>query len=129
MRLQSSFMKSISILGSTGSIGQSTLSVVDSLKDRFVVAGLAAGRDIDRLAEQVARYRPQLVSVANESDLPSLKERLREAGVSHLPEFVCGDAGLVAVATMDGVEIVVSATVGAVGFLPTYRALLMGRRV
>jgi len=129
MRLQSSFMTSISILGSTGSIGQSTLSVVDSLKDRFVVAGIAAGRDLDRLAEQVARYRPLLVSVANESDLPVLKDKLRGAGVSRLPEIVCGVEGLVAVATMDGVEIVVSATVGAVGFLPTYRALLMGRRV
>ena len=122
-------MKSISILGSTGSIGQSTLSVVDSLKDRFVVAGIAAGRDIARLAEQVARYQPQLVSVANEEDLPALKERLRELGVVRLPEFACGDEGLVAVATMDGVEVVVSATVGAVGFLPTYRALRMGRRV
>ena len=129
MRLQSSLMKSISILGSTGSIGQSTLSVVDSLKDRFVVAGIAAGRDIGRLAEQVARYRPRLVSVANETDLPVLKDKLREAGVSRLPEFVCGDAGLVAVATMDGVDAVVSATVGAVGFMPTYRALQMGRRV
>ncbi|HKP14011.1 MAG TPA: 1-deoxy-D-xylulose-5-phosphate reductoisomerase, partial [Blastocatellia bacterium] len=113
----------------TGSIGQSTLSVVDSLKDRFVVAGIAAGRDIARLAEQVARYQPQLVSVANEEDLPALKERLRELGVVRLPEFACGDEGLVAVATMGGVEVVVSATVGAVGFLPTYRALRMGRRV
>jgi 1-deoxy-D-xylulose-5-phosphate reductoisomerase len=122
-------MKSISILGSTGSIGQSTLSVVDALKDRFVVAGIAAGRDVGRLAEQVARYRPQLVSVAKESDLPGLKEKLRAAGLGELPEFVCGEAGLVAVATMADVDIVVSATVGAVGFLPTYRALLMGRRV
>jgi 1-deoxy-D-xylulose-5-phosphate reductoisomerase len=122
-------MKSISILGSTGSIGQSTLSVIDSLKDHFVVAGIAAGRDLDRLAEQVARYRPLLVSVANESDLPVLKDKLRAAGVSRLPEMVCGVEGLVAVATMDGVEIVVSATVGAVGFLPTYRALSLGRRV
>lgn len=129
MRLQLSFMKSISILGSTGSIGQSTLSVVDSLKDRFVVAGMAAGRDINRLAGQVARYRPQLVSVSSEADLPVLKEKLRAAGVDSLPEFAWGEQGLVDVATMDGVEVVVSATVGAVGFLPTYRALLMGRRV
>ena len=122
-------MKSLSILGSTGSIGQSTLSVVDALKERFVVAGIAAGRDIERLAEQVARYRPRLVSAANEADLPLLKEKLRAAGVRELPEFACGEAGLVAVATMDGVDTVVSATVGAVGFLPTYRALEMGRRV
>ncbi|MFL6275120.1 MAG: 1-deoxy-D-xylulose-5-phosphate reductoisomerase [Blastocatellia bacterium] len=122
-------MKSISILGSTGSIGQSTLSVIDALGDRFVVAGIAAGRDIDRLAEQVARYRPRLVSVANEADLPVLKEKLRAAGVRELPELACGEDGLVAVATMDGVDVVVSATVGAVGFMPTYRALEMGRRV
>jgi 1-deoxy-D-xylulose-5-phosphate reductoisomerase len=122
-------MKSLSILGSTGSIGQSTLSVVDALKERFVVAGIAAGRDIERLAEQVVRYKPRLVSAANEADLPVLKEKLRAAGVRELPEFACGEAGLVAVATMDGVDTVVSATVGAVGFLPTYRALEMGRRV
>jgi len=122
-------MKSISILGSTGSIGQSTLSVIDALGDRFVVAGIAAGRDLDRLAEQVARYRPRLVSVANEADLPALKEKLRAAGVRELPELACGENGLVAVATMEGVEVVVSATVGAVGFLPTYRALELGRRV
>ncbi len=129
MPLQSSFMKSISILGSTGSIGQSTLSVVDSLKDHFVVAGIAAGRDLDRLAAQVSRYRPQLVSVASPADLPVLKDKLRAAGISRLPELLCGEEGLVAVATLDGVECVVSATVGAVGFLPTYRALLTGRRV
>src|ERR1041384_4375517 len=106
-------MKSISILGSTGSIGQNTLSVVDSLGDRFVVAGIAGGRKVARLAKQVARYRPQLVSVANEKDLPALKKRLRELGVSRLPEFASGSEGLVAVATMSGVDIVVSATVGA----------------
>src|SRR5437868_2590708 len=100
-------MKSISILGSTGSIGQSTLSVIDSLRDRFVVAGLAAGRDLDRLAEQVARYRPRLVSVANESDLPVLKEKLRAASLNELPELAYGEQGLVAIATMDDVEIVV----------------------
>jgi len=122
-------MKTISILGSTGSIGQSTLSVVDSLSDKFVVAGLAAGRDLEGLARQVARYRPRLVSVANESDVSAFKERLRAHGVDNLPEIMFGQEGLVAVACMDGVDTVVSATVGAVGFLPTYKALAMGRRV
>ena len=122
-------MKSISILGSTGSIGQSTLSVVEGLGDRFVVAGLAAGRDLERLTSQVAAFRPRLVSVNSEADLPALRERLRAAGVRELPELVCGEEGLVSVATMEGVDIVVSATVGAVGFLPTYRALTLGRRV
>jgi 1-deoxy-D-xylulose-5-phosphate reductoisomerase len=122
-------MKSISILGSTGSIGQSTLSVIDALGDQFTVSALAAGRDINKLAEQIARYRPQLVSVANEGDIPTLKASLRERDVTRLPEIMHGEAGLVAVACMDSAEIVVSATVGAVGFVPTYRALELGRRV
>ncbi|HXI88645.1 MAG TPA: 1-deoxy-D-xylulose-5-phosphate reductoisomerase [Blastocatellia bacterium] len=122
-------MKSVSILGSTGSIGLSTLSVVDSLQDRFVVAGLAAGRDLEGLARQAARYRPRLVSIADERDIPALKENLRALGVDRLPEIAFGGEGLIAVACMDGVDTVVSATVGAVGFLPTYKALAMGRRV
>jgi 1-deoxy-D-xylulose-5-phosphate reductoisomerase len=122
-------MKTISILGSTGSIGQSTLSVVDSLSDKFVVAGLAAGRDLEGLARQAARYRPRLVSVANESDVTAFKQGLRAHGVDKLPEIMFGQEGLVAVACMDGVDTVVSATVGAVGFLPTYKALALGRRV
>lgn len=122
-------MKSVSILGSTGSIGLSTLSVVDSLSDKFLVAGLAAGRDLEGLAKQVARYNPRLVSVADEPDIPSLKEKLRDLGVDKLPEISFGQEGLVAVACLDGVDTVVSATVGAVGFLPTYQALTLGRRV
>jgi 1-deoxy-D-xylulose-5-phosphate reductoisomerase len=122
-------MKSVSILGSTGSIGLSTLSVVDSLPDKFVVAGLAAGRDVEGLARQVASYRPRLVSVADEREIPALKEKLRALGVDRLPEIAFGGEGLIAVACMDGVDTVVSATVGAVGFLPTYKALTMGRRV
>jgi 1-deoxy-D-xylulose-5-phosphate reductoisomerase len=122
-------MRIVSILGSTGSIGLSTLSVIDSLQDKFVVAGLAAGRDLKGLASQVARHRPRLVSIADERDVPALKENLRAAGVIKLPEIVVGEEGLVAVACMDGVDTVVSATVGAVGFLPTYKALALGRRV
>lgn len=122
-------MKTISILGSTGSIGRSTLSVVDSLSDKFMISGLAAGRDLEGLARQVARYRPRLVSVANESDVTAFKEELRARGVDSFPEILFGEEGLVAVACMDGVDTVISATVGAVGFLPTYRALALGRRV
>ena len=122
-------MKSVSILGSTGSIGQSTLSVIDSHPDKFYVAALAAGRDLDGLARQVARVRPTFVSVASEGDIPALKEKLRAGGVEHLPEIAFGAQGLVQAACADGIDIVVSATVGAVGFLPTYRALSMGRRV
>lgn len=122
-------MISISILGSTGSIGQSTLSVVESLSDKFLVSGLAAGRDLEGLTRQVTRFRPRLVSVADEQDVSLLKARLRAAGVDPLPEIAFGEEGLVAVASLEGVDTVVSATVGAVGFLPTYKALLLGRRV
>ena len=121
-------MKKVSILGSTGSIGQSTLSVVRSLGDRFSVSALAAGRDLDSLVTQILRFKPQLVSVANESDVPVLRARLRAASVK-MPEMAWGDEGLVAVACIEDSDIVVSATVGAVGFLPTYKALSLGRRV
>ncbi|HVF90745.1 MAG TPA: 1-deoxy-D-xylulose-5-phosphate reductoisomerase [Blastocatellia bacterium] len=122
-------MKSVSILGSTGSIGQNTLSVIDSHSDKFHVAALAAGRDLDGLARQAARVRPSLVSVANETDIPLLIGKLRAEGVEVLPEIAWGEEGLVQVACCEGVDIVVSATVGAVGFVPTYRALSLGRRV
>jgi 1-deoxy-D-xylulose-5-phosphate reductoisomerase len=122
-------MKSVSILGSTGSIGRSTLSVIESLGDAFAVSALAAGRDLDGLVEQVVKFRPLLVSISSCHDVPVLRERLRHAGADPLPEILCGAEGLVAAAICDGVDIVVSGTVGAVGFLPTYRALLMGRRV
>ena len=122
-------MKNISILGSTGSIGQSTLSVVDSLKDQFRVVALAAGKSVDELVKQVLRYRPQLVSVSQPGDLDLMREQLRAAGVKELPELMSGEEGLLAVACFDNAEVVISATVGAVGFLPTYEALRLGRRV
>lgn len=122
-------MKSVALLGSTGSIGLSTLSVIDSLPEKFFVAGLAAGRDLVGLAKQVARYRPRLVSVADEGDVPALKEKLGASGVDKFPEIMFGEEGLLAVACLEGVDTVVSATVGAVGFLPTYKALTLGRRV
>jgi 1-deoxy-D-xylulose-5-phosphate reductoisomerase len=122
-------MKKLSILGSTGSIGQSTLSVVDFLKDDFQVVAMAAGKGIDEFARQVARYKPQLVSVADEQDLSVLQEKLREQGINKMPELASGEAGLVAVACHQEADTVVSATVGAVGFLPTYKALQLGRRV
>jgi 1-deoxy-D-xylulose-5-phosphate reductoisomerase len=122
-------MKTVSILGSTGSVWLSTLSVIDPFPDKFVVSGLAAGRDIEGLARQVSKYRPRLVSLSDESKIPEFREHLRAAGVEKHPEIAYGDQGLVAVSCLDGVDIVVSATVGAVGFVPTYKALSMGRRV
>jgi 1-deoxy-D-xylulose-5-phosphate reductoisomerase len=122
-------MKNVSLLGSTGSIGQSTLSVIGSMRDRFAVSALAAGRDLDQLARQIINFHPALVSVASSTDTDALREKLKQLGASEIPEIVSGEEGLVRVACAEGTEILVSATVGAVGFLPTYKALSLGRRV
>src|SRR5690348_18469502 len=87
-------MKRIAILGSTGSIGRSTLSVVESFPDRFQVATLAAGRNVDLAFEQAKRWRPRVVSVALESQAENLKVRLKSAGVNGI-EVVYGAAGTV----------------------------------
>lgn len=119
----------IAILGSTGSIGCSTMSVVESFSDRrFRVVALAAGRNVERLAAQVERHGPELVAVEDEECAARLKDELKRLGVA-APRVAVGEAGLVEVATHEGARTVVSATVGAVGFVPTLRALEAGKRV
>ncbi|HEU4594100.1 MAG TPA: 1-deoxy-D-xylulose-5-phosphate reductoisomerase [Pyrinomonadaceae bacterium] len=119
----------IAILGSTGSIGGNTLSVVETFGDeRFRIVALAAGANVARLAAQVERHRPELVSVENEGRAEELLAELRRRGVEP-PRVETGEAGLVAVATHEGADTVMSATVGAVGFVPTLRALEAGKRV
>jgi 1-deoxy-D-xylulose-5-phosphate reductoisomerase len=121
--------KGIAILGSTGSIGRNTLRVVESFGvESFRIVALGAGRNTEKLAEQVAQHRPELVSVESEECAEELLAKLRELGV-HAPRLLVGEAGLVAVATHREAETVVSATVGAVGFVPTLRALEAGKRV
>ena len=122
-------VRGISILGSTGSIGCNTLRVIDALgADRFRVVALGAGRNIDKLAEQISLYRPELVSVENEDAAEKLRERL-ERQITRPPRVVIGEQGLVEVATHENADCVVSGTVGAVGFVPTLRALEAGKRV
>jgi 1-deoxy-D-xylulose-5-phosphate reductoisomerase len=122
-------MKGISILGSTGSIGRNTLRVVESFgEDEFRVVALGAGRNVDVLAEQVARFLPELVSVETQEAARHLRTKLFERDVD-LPRIVVGEEGLVEVATHTQADCVVSATVGAVGFVPTLRALEAGKRV
>ncbi len=110
-------MKRIAILGSTGSIGRSTLSIVKSYPDRFQIATLAAGNNIDAVYDQCLRYRPQIVSVAHEPDADSLRRKLRAAGLTET-EVVHGSAGTVRVATQPDVDFVVSAIVGVSGLKP-----------
>jgi len=121
--------KKVAILGSTGSVGCNTLRVIDSLGESFKVVALAAGNSIDLLTKQVIRYQPEIVSIGTESAANNLRERLKSARVSRMPEICSGSTGLVNVATHPDAEIVVSAIVGSLGFVPTYRALELGRRV
>src|SRR5215210_3725069 len=124
-----SAMKGIAILGSTGSIGRNTLRVVESFGEgEFRVVALGAGHNVDELAAQVARHLPELVSVETEEYARLLRAKLFERDVD-LPRIVIGEAGLVEVATHMEADTVVSATVGAVGFVPTLRALEAGKRV
>lgn len=113
-------MRSVSILGSTGSVGRSTLAVVDAFPDQARVVGLAAGANIELLAEQVRRYRPELVSVRDAEDMEKLRALVPGVRV------VC-DAS--AVAALESADTVIAAIVGAAGIPPVYAALRAGKRV
>jgi 1-deoxy-D-xylulose-5-phosphate reductoisomerase len=121
-------MKRISILGSTGSIGRSTLSVVESYPERFQVVALAAGRNVDAAFAQAQHWKPRLLSVASESDAERLRDRLISAGVGEV-EVVHGSAGAVQVATHREADFVVSAIVGVAGLEATYEAVRAGKTV
>jgi 1-deoxy-D-xylulose-5-phosphate reductoisomerase len=119
-------MKKLAILGSTGSIGHSTLRIVESYPDRFGVATLAAGNNLETAFEQVLRWRPRIVSVALEEGAARLRQQLRRAGVTDV-EVVWGEAGTVAAATHPEVDFVVSAIVGVAGLKATYEAVKLGK--
>ncbi len=121
-------MKQIAILGSTGSIGQSTLSVIEKHPDRFAVASLAAGRNLETALEQCTRWRPRVVSMATGALADELRQRLRETGVSGV-EVVSGTAGAIRVATLPEADFVVSAIVGVAGLEATYAAVEAGKPI
>jgi len=102
-------MKSIAILGSTGSIGRSTLSVAESHPQRFQVVALAAGANLEAAFEQSRRWRPRIVSMASETDADTLGLRLKNEGLREI-EVVHGATGAVRVATHPEVDFVVSGT-------------------
>jgi 1-deoxy-D-xylulose-5-phosphate reductoisomerase len=120
--------KNISILGSTGSIGCNTLKVCEHLRDEFRVVALAAGKNIEVLADQIERFQPELVSVDNDQSAEELLRKISNFKFQ-IPKIVIGEKGLINVATHEKVETVVSATVGAVGFVPTLRAIEAGKRI
>jgi len=116
--------KRITVLGSTGSVGEQTLEVVGTFPERYRVVALAAGSNAEKLAEQVRRHRPERVSLADPEAASALGEALRDVEV----EIGVGEAGLAAVAE-SAADLVVAAIVGAAGLPPTLAALRAGRDV
>jgi 1-deoxy-D-xylulose-5-phosphate reductoisomerase len=121
-------MKRIAILGSTGSIGRSTLNVIESNPERFQVVALAAGRNLEMAFEQTMRWKPALVSVAEPSDAEILNQRLRSAGLRKI-EVAHGVTGTVRAATHPEADFVVSAIVGVAGLEATFEAVKAGKTV
>jgi 1-deoxy-D-xylulose-5-phosphate reductoisomerase len=121
-------MTRIAILGSTGSIGRSTLSVAESYPDRFQIVALAAGSNLEAAFEQARRWRPRMLSIASEPDADVLHARLQQAGLNEI-EVVHGAAGTVKVATHPEADFVVSAIVGVAGLEATYEAVKAGKTV
>jgi len=117
-------MKRVSILGSTGSVGCSTLAVVDAFRSELKVVGLAAGGNIDLLAQQVIKYRPSMVSVRHLRDVDRLRGMLPET-----VDIVHGASGACAVATLADADVVIAGIVGAAGISPVHAALKAGKRV
>lgn len=119
-------MKKIALLGSTGSIGTSTLEVVAQHPDEFQIVGLSAGSNIELLASQVKQFRPEIVSVGK----PEYMEQLREyIGDAWLPEIVYGKEGLIQVASHASANFVMTAVVGSVGVEPTLSAIKAGKTI
>ena len=120
-------IKKIALLGATGSIGRSTLDIVARFPERYEIVAMGGGRNIADLMVLAQRFRPQLLSVQDDSGAQELTQALRKSGLS-IPVMV-GQAGAVAVATYAQADLVVSAMVGAVGLEPTHAALLAGKDV
>ena len=118
-------MRKIAILGSTGSIGRSTLVVADRFPEKIEVVGLAGGRNLETLSRQVLRHRPRMVVIGDGEPSDDLLRACKESG-SRLAK---GSDGLAELASEDDIDTVVSAIVGAVGLEPTLTAVQAGKRI
>ncbi len=121
-------MKRIAILGSTGSIGRSTLSVIESNPERFQLLTMAAGSNVEAALEQARRWKPKVLSLASERDADIVGKKLEAEGLGGI-EIVHGQAGTVRVATHPEVDFVVSAIVGVAGLKATYEAVRAGKEI
>ena len=120
--------KRIAILGSTGSIGNSTLSIVESYPERFAIVSLAAGGNVDAAFAQARQWKPQVISMATAEAAEKLAARLKTEGLSVI-EVASGPEGTVRVATHPEADFVVSAIVGVAGLEATYEAVKGGKQV
>ncbi|HBA71125.1 MAG TPA: 1-deoxy-D-xylulose-5-phosphate reductoisomerase [Geobacter sp.] len=118
-------MKNITILGSTGSIGVSTLEIVSAHPDRFRVVAMTAGKNLELFARQIRAFSPRIAVVASADDVARLKEMCSGIDVTVLG----GVEGLIAAATADEAEMVVAAIVGAAGLVPTAAAIRAGKDI
>ena len=118
-------MKSIIILGSTGSIGTNTLDIVQRFPEDFRVVGLTAGGNVEKLEAQIRSFNPQVVAVSTESSAAALRTRCAGLPV----EILAGEEGIAQVAAMPGAELVISAIVGAAGLVPTLAAIRSGKHI
>ncbi len=114
-------MKAITILGSTGSIGTQTLDIVAENPDKFRIVGLAAGNNVELLADQIRQFKPEIVAISNPDKLPLLKEAI--ADISSQPILLTGQSGIIEVARYGNAESVVTGIVGCAGLLPTIAAI------
>src|SRR5215475_1798886 len=121
-------MKRIAILGSTGSIGRSTLNVIENNPERFQLMTLAAGANVEAALEQARRWKPKVLSLASEQDAAQVLQQLKAEGLGGI-EVVYGQAGTVRVATHKDVDFVVSAIVGVAGLKATYEAVRAGKAI
>ena len=120
-------MKAITLLGSTGSIGTQTLDIVEHHPDKFRLVGIAAGRNVELLAQQVKQFKPEIVAIQDESRLDELKAAI--ASVDPQPQILAGSDGIVEVARYGDAEAVVTGIVGCAGLLPTLAAIEAGKDI
>jgi 1-deoxy-D-xylulose-5-phosphate reductoisomerase len=120
-------VKAITLLGSTGSIGTQTLDIVEHNPDKFRIVGLAAGSNVEMLAQQVRQFRPEIVAIGNEAKLGELKDAL--SSLDYHPTIVAGAQGTIEVASYGDAQSVVTGIVGCAGLLPTIAAIKAGKDI
>jgi len=120
-------VKALSLLGSTGSIGTQTLDIAAQYPDQFRIVGLAAGRNVELLAQQVRQFQPLIVAISDANKLPELKAAI--ADLSPQPTLLAGQEGVIEVARCAEADVVVTGIVGCAGLLPTIAAIKAGKDI